>query len=457
MMDVTGPVQTANIQQLDGSALALRLNQRIVAEVLQVTEDRVALALEGVRFVAQLTSAEQAAQLVERRFAQFVVRDFSSQTITLQLVNPEQSPSQPASTVLPDLIPNLLKHAGLPVDESTIAIAQALLDRGLPVTPELLEELQNVLSQVEGWEQDDAQIAASLKAAGLPLTEGTLALARSNIPSMLELMLGLQSQLESFERSGESPRLAEQVANALSLLNQLVIDWSDSGSNIAEKLRQAVRIFGRSLENDLAKLLQDKSQTLEASSMGPNLLALAYLRRELAQDGLHQSLLDQIDRFLEGMRLMQFLNSETESRPEKGQWLRLDLPLGAFASQAQLQQGDWPELNTARLRVAYRQDGERPEIDPDHTQIVIRIEFNAKQVMQVELSVVDRRIGAQVTASTSELVALAESQLPSLQTGIEKLGYVLQTARVEVGSLVPNLDFDYPSLWKTFSEVRVEV
>jgi hypothetical protein len=110
-MNVTGPAPIAIVQRPDEISLGLRLNQRLAAEILKVSGDRVALALEGVRVIAQLTSPEQAAALSERRFAQFIVKDLAGPAITLQLVQPGQpAPASPAAQApAAQIIPHLLR------------------------------------------------------------------------------------------------------------------------------------------------------------------------------------------------------------------------------------------------------------------------------------------------------------------------------------------------------------
>jgi hypothetical protein len=126
------------------------------------------------------------------------------------------------------------------------------------------------------------------------------------------------------------------------------------------------------------------------------------------------------------------VNSEPESVPVKGQWLRLDLPLAANSTPR--------ENHIAQLRIAYRPDeeeGGRAVIDPARTRLVLQIDLDEAGTIQVDLSMANHRIGAQVTTTNEGLRSLAESELPSLATGLERLGYSLQAARCEVSSLEP--------------------
>jgi hypothetical protein len=444
-MNVTGPIPIPPVRP-DDPSVALRQNQRFSAEVLQVAGDRVVLSVEGVRFVARLMASDQAAELTERRTAQFVVRDANASTIVLQLAHTDAPPTQTGGLSVQALIPNLLQHAGLPVDEANTHIARALLNHGFPVTPQTIEELQHVLKQVGAWNANDAQAAAALKALGLPLTPQTLALVLGNLPPLETLVGNLRKQLQSLLRSPPSPHTAGLAAQALSLLDELVIAWGPSGAGLAEKLRQAVALGGASLEGALARL-SGRQAAAEHS-----LLTLALLRRELASGGSHGAL-ESLDQFLDGMRLMQFLNSPPEEIPQRGQWLRLDLPLARPDSPP-------GEAQRAQLRVAYRSEGETPQIDPENTRFILRIPLEsgpwAGEVIQVDLAVVNRRVGAVITATKEGLHHAAEVELPGLRLALEALGYSLHTTRCELGGLSPATSADASAMWSSFNEVSVE-
>ena len=196
-MNVTGPIPVQHIQRTDESTLAFRVNQRFAADVIQVAGERVTLAVNGVQIVARMATGESAAALTGRRQAQFVVRDMSDSGVLLQLAgHPEQVlPGGSVQAALAEIIPALLQQAGLPVESSTIAIARALLGRGLPVSPEMMAELQAALDQIVGWGEPEAQIAAGLRSLGLPLSPEVVALAQSELPALVALLGSLQSEL----------------------------------------------------------------------------------------------------------------------------------------------------------------------------------------------------------------------------------------------------------------------
>jgi hypothetical protein len=424
-MNVNGPTPIAPISRQDDASLALRVNQRLAAEVLQVSGDRVVLALEGVQVVAQLTSPDQAAALAGRRFAQFLVRDLSASAITLQLVPTPGTPAAPAASAA-QLVPQILQQAGLPVSPTTETIARALLSQGLALTPELASELHAALAGMEGWGVPEAQVAAALKAQGFPLTPEALALAACRLPPLAELLAGLDKQLQNLLRGRTSPALVELARSVAQILQSLVVDPQAKNGDLAEKLRQAAALLGRSLENELVHG--------KGGDAGPptGWMALAALRGELARQG-SSPLLEALDSFLNGVRQMQFANTPPDPATAQGRWLRLDLPLGGFGMAPGGINPSRPQ--TARLRVAYRPEGEGSKLDLANTRLVLQVDLGPEEAVQVDLSVVDRRVGARVTATSEALCEKAERALPSLETGLERLGYSLQSARFDVACL----------------------
>ena len=136
-MTISGPIPVPPApQQAEFNSLSLRIQERISAEVIRVAGDRVLLSQNGVRLVARLTTPDQAAQLVEHRHAQFVVKDFNKDIVTLQLVGSGLEESTTNLLMPIDLVPLLLERANLPIDEGNSIIAQALLQQRQSVTSE---------------------------------------------------------------------------------------------------------------------------------------------------------------------------------------------------------------------------------------------------------------------------------------------------------------------------------
>ncbi len=442
-MNVSGSSPIGSIFQPNDTAIMLRLNQRFSAEVIQVAGERVLLSIDGVQIVARMTTPDQAAALAEHHSAQFIVRDISDQTLSLQLSLPKPVQTATAASTPANLAASLLQQAGLEASAENLLLAQALLEQGLPVTPDLVSELSQLLAraglktgegqteqaaQVE-WGQLEAQIAAALKAAGLPISPGALNLiAQSGTEPILEVYKRFRARLLSSAQSPDSPQTAQLLKNVLAFLDSAVVDWSEPPETIAESLRNSVRSMGRSLENELAEMIQKGTASIESLASEKGVFALLMLRRQLARDG-QNALVDEIDRFLDTLRARQFMNAEPATPAVKDHWLSLDLLLGAPAGLP----ANADDLRESHLRIAYKPEDRSGKLDLSKSCLIIQVDLQDGGVMEVELSIVDRQIGARVTVPDQGLRQSAEAAIPELETGLGKLGFNLQAFQCQVG------------------------
>jgi len=236
-------------------------------------------------------------------------------------------------------------------------------------------------------------------------------------------------------------------------LGLMTVEWEASGAEMAPKLAQAVRVLGRTLEHHLGTLDGQGLENLTNQERQGSIVTLALLRRELAQ-GDYAATLEKLDRLLGGLRYMHFLNVEPDTNPTRGHWLRLDIPLGLFHEFAGSQFG--ANMHSARLCIACRREAGSPQVDATNTRFVLQIELEDDETMQVDVSVVGRRIGARVFVSSEDLRQFVERELPDLKTRLEKLGYSLKTAECQVGQLSGITFLSPVNLWKSYKEVSVE-
>jgi len=425
-MNIPGPPVIANVQRPDEGGLSLRLNQRVMAEVLQVSGDNVTLAIQGVRVVAKMASSEMAATLAERQTAQFVLREFSSDMIRLQLVPPDGQMTAPTNTR--DLASQLLQRMNVDMDAQNLMIARALVAKGMMVDAATIQELRTALNGLTNWGENEVNLAATLKGAGLPLNAETLKLVLSAPNNLAEPMSELMAQMRSLLASNNlSPELRANLQATLDGLRGAILTWNGSAEEMESGLARMFQSLGRSVERDLAMVLARSSGDDEAAA--GLMTRLGLLHQQLHAAGAHRAA-ESLERFMDSVRVMQYYNIPPENEPVGGQWARLELPMQAQG----LAQNPPENLQEATLRVAYQKEGAARKVDPGYTRLIIQVDLAQGQTLEVDLSIVDRTISANLTATTDGLCGLAEDELPSFKEGLAAIGFNLQAARSEVGN-----------------------
>jgi len=423
------PVQSG-ARQID-QPLQLHLNQKVTAEILSVNGEQIDMVIQGVRVIGRLQTSDQAAMLEDRRLAQFIVKGSIDGVLQLALAkSPEITlAAQPTST-LNVLSQNLLVLNNLEVTEQNMLLGKALLNHGLPVTQQLMDELSQVLNGIGKWGQTEANMAAALKAGGMPLTQNTLALALQTLPSLVDSVTKLQTQLMSLSQGQAGPEITRLAEQALKLIQSATLDWSKDLPTLLNDLKQAVSVWGKSLESELAK--QVKGDTIQGNE---GWLSLANLRKALEGSG-YRSTVQSIDQFMEGVRQMQFLNTARPVENGNPPWLLVNLPVAAHIPGQPTQQGD---LFPASLRIAYRTHGKTKRIDPENTRLVLTVDLQNGDYVTADLSFIGKKVGAWLSVSTEDLKEQAIANLPDLEGRLEELGLTLKVANCEVATIGPVL------------------
>lgn len=411
--------------------LQLHLNQRVTAEILSVNGEQIEMVIQGYRVVGRLQTNDQAAMLENNRLAQFIVKGTIDGVLQLALAKANDPVvAQQTTSTLTILAQNLLVMNNVEVTGQNVMLGKALLNHGLPVTPQLMEELSNVLNGIPAWSQSEAEMAAALKAGGMPLTENTLSLAMQTLPGLAESVSKLQNQLVDLSRGQAGPEIARLADQALKLLQSATLDWSKDLPDLLQDLKQAISIWGKSLESELARQASgDKLQGTESW------LSLTQLRKALENNG-NRNTVRSIDQFMEGVRQMQFLNTARPVENGNPPWLLLNLPVAVHIPGQPTQQGNY---FPASLRIAYRTQGKIKRIDPENTRLVLTVDLQDGEYVTADLSVIGKRVGAWLSVSTDELREKAVENLPDLETRLEKLGLVLKVAQCEVAAVGPVL------------------
>jgi hypothetical protein len=416
-MSLSGPLPVSPLLAPRSPELGLRLFQRVTTQIVSVSGLTAVLSIEGVPVVAQLTSPDQAARL-SGRSAQLIVTQLSDQGLTLKFVrnNAPQTVSAGANANSPEVAARLLAQNQLPLTENHLQLARAVLNQQLPLTPGLLNELLGALSASgSAWGPAEAELAAALKAAGLPVTAQSLALAA---PQAAQTGEALGQFILNLQAAGQM-----LPADLLKQLNELALRWGEAApEELAAQLKTVVGQLGRSLENVLRETPASLSENSQA--------VLARLPQMLKQAG-KQDLAQALDRFLGALRQEQFLNLNPETAPGSETWAEIGLLLQSA------QQRDAAAFSSARLRLA-REPGAPPgQPAPVLTRLVLQVDLKPGETVEVSLSLDGKRIRAELTSPNPGWCEQARNELPTLETALQELGFRLDETQIQVGEPRP--------------------
>jgi hypothetical protein len=415
-MQIIGPLPNVAQNQIQSKDLHLRLNQRFNADIVEVSSTQVILSVDGHTIVARLEPGEQLLDLMNRRSAQFIVTALSEGEVVLKLA--QASPQATGSSAAgPDssILARILEQAGVAPGAENMLIARALLNQRMLVTQSSIEELGRFLATMGDWTEADARLAAGIRASGLPLTPGSFQLAASQSEQISEALLNLQQILgQAVNNPRIRPELQELISRSLHTLDMASINWAVSKEGLAEALNQAVKVFGRSFENWLYG--QFEGMTPEPFEMAN----LAHLFDRIKGGG-QNALANELRSFLETLQQNHLMNVRPSPVPGHGDWLELGFVV---------QDPQTKEAYPARFRVSARRKPHGKAVDPSGTRLVVQVDLNARETMQVDISLVGKQIQAHVNAPDGELSQLSEEELPALEQGLRNLGYLVSSARV---------------------------
>lgn len=428
--------------------LQLHLNQKVTAEVLNVNGDQIEMVIQGYRVVGRLQTNDQSGMLEQHQLAQFIVKGSIDGVLQLAFAKADETAlAAPKQNTLSVLSQNLLAINNIETTDINVLIGKALLDHGLPVTQSSINELAQILDGTGVWGQEQANMAAALKAGGMPLTSSTLSLAMQTLPSLAESVNKLDAQLVNLAQGKAGPEIAKLAEQALKLVQSATINWSDDLPTLLNDLKQAISVWGKSLESELARQVQG-----EKMDANEGWLSLVKLRNALETNGM-RSTAHSIDQFMEGVRQMQFLNTAHPVENGNPPWLTVNLPVAAHVPGQPQQQGN---LFPASLRIAYRTQGKIKQIDPDNTRLVLTVDLQNGDYVKADLSVIGKRVGAWLSVSSDELKDQAIATLPDLENRLEKLGLSLKLAHCDVAAIGPLLSDEPQTVYPGSKGVDIE-
>jgi hypothetical protein len=430
MFQIPGLSPVSPVQHPDEGNLYLRVNQRVAGEVIKVANDQVILSIQGVQVVARLSTPDQTLALMDRRFAQFIVKDLKDQVLTLQLVEQNNTgvPKPIGVNREAVLLKGLLDQIGIKPDAQNQSLAQAAIRNGLPVTAQLLQELSGILKPLQPWGDTEANLAALLKSQQVPVSPDTIRLLAKSPAEVTQSMGNIIYQLDQLLKTGNlSLPMRDQVARVLETFSQAIIRGDLPTDELVSRLKNAVTLLGKSIEGELARSGDPNRSELELG-----LLALTRLRTELAARG-HTGIAGEIDRLNEYLRLVHIMNAESNELGQQNKWIQLELPVHypvATANPAQ------PDLHPARIRIAREQDSDgHTRVNPNYTRIVLQVDLSDNQAIEVDLSVVSKQIGLAITGTDPDVARSAGMELDQLKAELSDLGYETRYSQVDTGKL----------------------
>jgi hypothetical protein len=274
-------------------------------------------------------------------------------------------------------------------------------------------------------------LAAAIKAAGLPLSAESLALAARPAADLGGALAGLMAALRGeLAKPQQDPLLRDLIQASLKTLGEAVLDADMPADVLAKKLAGAVGLLGQSIEHTL------KEQAAQASPFWPekSLVVLLRLQQAAGQSGSRE-LSERISQVMQDIHQAQWGNARGDQPAQWGKWCD-----AAFLMNAP---GVLPEGGefSSRFRVERQWKDHRWTVDPTCTHLVIQVDVAEGKTVQVELSLEGHQMKASVTLPDGELRPAAEAELPSFELHVAELGYRVADTDIAVGR---PLDFDKP-------------
>ncbi len=287
-------------------------------------------------------------------------------------------------------------------------------------------------------------MAAALKAGGFPISNGTLELAVQKLPNFNGNIQDLQNALQTILNKETTPEVRQLIQSGLQLLQDLRIDLSASPEKMAEQIKTVISFFGKSIESNLANLLDGKTgQPLLTTEDGK--LNLLISMRGFFADRNDTATVKLFDTLINSMRQMQFLNTAQITDPMDPPWLIVNLPINAGALQ-QPQNKNMNDPTPANIKISYQSGKKDKKIDPQDTRLILAFDLDANSQIKIDISMLGKKMGAWMTVSSEEWKSMVEEEAPSFEAAMEVLGYAVQFTKCSVSRDVSmaehNLELD---------------
>ncbi|HEY3083483.1 MAG TPA: flagellar hook-length control protein FliK [Chloroflexota bacterium] len=184
-MDVT-PILPVRFQEIVAipdatrrESFAVAANQTLDGQVVSVDRDTVIVSIGRQRVPAQ---AAPGTTLRAGEAVRLFVREVDPDQVVMQIVARGSSLQTLRSLTTEDLSAELT-GLGITPDQTTLAVARALINRGLPITASNVLDVRGALARLGTSDPQDLDAAVFLKGQGLPLTGDAIQIVRQALQS----------------------------------------------------------------------------------------------------------------------------------------------------------------------------------------------------------------------------------------------------------------------------------
>lgn len=333
------------------------------------------------------------------------------------------------SQMAEDDLASTLMGMQMPTDEETMNLAKGMVEMGVPLTQQDMQELQQALARLQNPQQSDITSASFLKMAQLPMTPDNIS-ALTNF-MMQNPMLGAQLM----EFSTAMKRLGDQLAN------------KDLPRDLIELLQKAPGLLGEVAlqpkgggKRKPAQNLHNMAFQAGIERMGPHTgdedaWDLVRLMRKLrgALAGLSGQIGAEMEEELSSMlkdieqnfAAQQLIN---RAEAEKAQGLYyLQIPI-RFRN----------EESTAEVRIQFHRDNKgEPVVDANNTRVEFTVWTERLGQVSYILTVLKGNVEVDATTENDPVRQRLEAFLPELMHRISGLGYTVAGVGCKVSEQNP--------------------
>ena len=308
---------------------------------------------------------------------------------------------------------SLLLDMKMPVNDASVQLARTMVEFGVPVTHQEMQELTKMLGQFPGGASANKELvmaACFLRAGNLPVVpQNVLTLANFMVQNpfiglqLFQVQQAFRRLVDAGGRSALPKDLADLLDRLPGALNQLTLD--PRGRNLRHMQKDMRRMafqagiegMGPHAGDDIDMLLWLQSLRQRIASSGSPLPQLADLR----------SLLEDL---MDTMAAQRLLNAAVSEQ-------------GSFYLQIPLKGGE----RTVETRFIYHVDSEgRPVLDPGDVRFQVMVPTDTMGDVSWQVTLKGGEVALEVSVAADQAREHLQRYLPALVDNLEKMGYHVQ-------------------------------